>query len=160
MEKGLGVGDSALLLTMFVVGSVIGQFPLGWLAGHVDRRRLLAVCVFAAMGSLGMLPVVIGNLLLTWLVMMLLGVTLGSFYVISMAMIGARFKGSDLVGINASFVFLWELGSVIGPTISGTAMDTMGPEGMPLVGCVLCALFLGFLLWRIKVMEPVERALV
>ncbi len=158
MEKGLDAETSALLLTMFVAGSVIGQVPVGWLADHVDRRRLLAACVFVSMASIAMIPWVIGNTPLTWLVMMFMGFALGSFYVISMAMIGVRFKGADLVGINASFVFLWGLGAVIGPSISGTAMDAMGPEGMPVVGTVLCAIFLGFLIWRIKMMEPIERA--
>ena len=158
IEKGLDAETSALLLTMFVVGSVIGQLPVGWLADHVDRRRLLAVVVFVSMVSIAMIPFVIGDTLLTWLVMIFMGIALGSFYVISMAMIGVRFKGADLVGINASFVFLWGMGGVVGPSISGAAMDTMGPEGMPVVGTVFCALFLGFLLWRIKVMEPIERA--
>ena len=62
------------------------------------------------------------------------------------------------LGINASFVFLWGMGDVIGPLMSGAAMDVMGPEGMPLVGIFLRAIFLGFLFWRMKVMEPIERA--
>ena len=73
-------------------------------------------------------------------------------------MIGVRFKGADLVGVNASFVFLWGLGAGVGPFISGSAMDAIGPEGMPLVGVTFCALFLGFLVWRMRVMEPAERA--
>lgn len=158
IEKGLDAEASALLLTMFVLGSVIGQVPIGWLADHVDRRRLLAGCVFLSMVSISAIPFVIGNLPLTWLVMMALGISLGSFYVIAMAMIGVRFKGADLVGVNASFVFLWGIGGVIGPFFSGSAMDGMGPEGMPLVGATFCALFLGFLIWRIRVMEPTERA--
>ena len=158
IDKGLDEQTSALLLTMFVVGSVIGQLPVGWLADHVDRRRLLAACVFLSMISIGLIPFVIGNLTLTWSVMILLGVSLGSFYVVAMAMIGVRFKAADLVGINASFVFLWGIGGVMGPLFSGSAMDVMGPEGMPLVGVSFCALFLIFLLWRIRVMEPIERA--
>ena len=157
IDKGLDAESAALLLTMFVVGSVIGQVPIGWLADHMDRRRLMAGCVFLSMLSIALIPAVIGNTALTWLIMMLMGVSLGSFYVISMAMIGARFKGADLVGINASFVFLWGIGGVVGPSISGIAMDALGPEGMPMVGAAFCATFLGFVLWRIRVMEPQER---
>ena len=63
-------------------------------------------------------------------------------------MIGARFKGGDLISINASFVFLWGLGDVIGPFVGGTAIDSFGPDGMPAVGVVACALFLGLVLFR------------
>lgn len=148
VQKGLHAEDAALLLTMFVFGSVIGQIPIGWLADHMDRRALLAICVLVAMLSIGALPFVIGHTASTWVVMLLMGLTAGSLYVIAMAMIGSRFKGADLVSINASFVFLWGLGDVIGPFISGTAIDAFGPDGMPGVGVVVCALFLGLVLFR------------
>ena len=148
VQKGLSAEEAALLLTMFVFGSMSGQIPIGWLADHMDRRALLAWCVFIAMLSIGALPFVIGNATSTWIVMVLMGLTAGSLYVIAMAMIGARFKGGDLISINASFVFLWGLGDVIGPLVGGAAIDSFGPDGMPAVGVVVCALFLGLVLFR------------
>ena len=56
----------------------------------------------------------------------------------------------DLIGINASFIFLWGLGDVIGPAFSGGAMWAVGPDGMPLVGVVFSAAFLAFILYRIR----------
>ena len=149
IEKGLDPDTSALLLTMFVLGSVCGQVPIGWLADHVDRRKLLAACVFVTMVCIACLPVAMGNIVATWAVMLVMGVFVGSFFLIAMAMIGARFKGTDLVGINASFIFLWGLGDVIGPAFSGGAMWALGPDGMPLVGVVFSAAFLAFILRRI-----------
>lgn len=151
VQKGLDAEVAALLLTMFVLGSVAGQIPIGWLADHVDRRRLLAVCIFVSMLSIGALPFVIGDPASTWAVMLFMGITAGSFYVIAMAMIGSRFKGAELVSINASFVFMWGLGDVIGPFISGAAIDAFGPDGMPGVGVVVCAVFLGIVLSRRRV---------
>ena len=148
VQKGLDAEEAALLLTMFVFGSVSGQIPIGWLADHMDKRALLAWCVVVAMISIGALPFVIGNVAATWVTMVFMGLTAGSLYVIAMAMIGVRFKGADLVSINASFVFLWGLGDVIGPFISGAAIDIFGPDGMPAVGVVVCALFLALVLVR------------
>lgn len=148
VQKGLDSEVAALLLTMFVLGGVIGQIPIGWLADHMDQRVLLAWCTFIAMLSIGALPFAMADVTLTWMVMLLMGVTAGSFYVIAMAMIGGRFKGADLISVNASFVFLWGLGDVIGPLISGAAIDAFGPDGMPGVGVVVCALFLGMVLFR------------
>ena len=149
IEKGLDPESSALLLTMFVLGSVLGQVPVGWLADHMDRRKLLAVCVFVAMVCIACLPAAIRHLAATWAVMLVMGLTAGSFFVIAMAMIGTRFKGAELVGINASFIFLWGLGDVIGPAIGGGAMEALGPDGMPLVAVVFSAMFLAVILRRI-----------
>ena len=150
IEKGLDPDTSALLLTMFVLGSVCGQVPIGWLADHVDRRKLLAACVLVTMLCIACLPPAMGHIVATWAVMLVMGVVVGSFFVIAMAMIGTRFKGTDLIGINASFIFLWGLGDVIGPAFSGGAMWAMGPDGMPLVGVVFSAAFFAFILYRIR----------
>ena len=148
VQKGLDAEEAALLLTMFVFGSMSGQIPIGWLADRMNKRVLLAWCVLVAMLSIGALPFVIDNVTSTWVAMVLMGLTAGSLYVIAMAMIGVRFKGAELVSINASFVFMWGLGDVIGPFIGGAAIDTFGPDGMPAVGVVVCALFLGLVLVR------------
>ncbi len=148
MQKGLNAETASMLLTMFVLGGVVGQIPIGMLADKMDRGRLLAWATLIAMFSIAALPFVIGHTAMTWIAMMIMGVTVGSFYVIAMAMIGARFKHADLVSINASFVFLWGLGDVVGPSISGGAIDVWGPDGLPATGAVICALFLVFIVWQ------------
>ena len=148
VQKGLDAETASLLLTMFVMGGVVGQIPVGMLADKMDRRVLLAWTTLIAMMSIGALPFVIGHTLQTWAIMMVMGVTVGGYYVIAMAMIGVRFKGADLVSINASFVFLWGLGDVVGPFISGTAIDLWGPEGLSATGVLVCAMFLLFILSR------------
>lgn len=148
VQKGLNAETASMLLTMFVLGGVVGQIPIGMLADKMDRGRLLAWATLIAMFSIGALPFVIGSTAMTWIAMMIMGVTVGSFYVIAMAMIGARFKHADLVSINASFVFLWGLGDVVGPFISGAAIDIWGPDGLPATGAVVCALFLVFIVWQ------------
>jgi MFS family permease len=156
IEKGLGEETAALLLTMFVLGAVVGQVPVGWLADHVERHRLMAWCGFVTLVTIGLIPISIGSLVMTWAVMLVMGMSLGGFYVIAMAMIGQRFQGADLVGINASFVFLWGVGTVVGPLISGSAIETFGPDGMPGVGVALCAIFVGFVIWRIRASREAE----
>ncbi len=148
VQKGLNAETASMLLTMFVLGGVVGQIPIGMLADKMDRGRLLAWATLIAMFSIAALPFVIGSTAMTWIAMMIMGVTVGSFYVIAMAMIGARFKHADLVSINASFVFLWGLGDVVGPSISGAAIDIWGPDGLPATGAVVCALFLVFIAWQ------------
>jgi len=150
IDKGLDAESAAFLLTMFVAGSVIGQLPLGWLADHMDRHRLLAWCTFFTMLSIAALPFAIASERLTWVVMGVMGVALGSFYLLAITMVGARFRDADLVSANATVLFVWGIGMMLGPALSGSAMDALGPDGMPLVGATLCAVFLAFIIWRIR----------
>jgi hypothetical protein len=59
-----------------------------------------------------------------------------------MTMMGRRYRGADLIGVNTSFVFVWGVGASIGPGLSGGAMTAFGPDGMPAFGAILCAVFL------------------
>jgi len=154
LAHGIPQETAAMLLTMFVIGSVVGQLPLGWLADHVDRRKLLAWCVFVSLFALAALPFSIHDIVLTWIVMIVIGLTQGSFYLLAMVMMGSRFKGADLIGINASFVFLWGLGMVAGPSITGVAMDLIGPNGLPVVAITFCSIFLAIIVRRIVTRPP------
>jgi MFS family permease len=154
LAHGLSQETAAMLLTMFVIGSVVGQLPLGWLADHLDRRKLLAWCVFASLWALVALPFSLDSLVATWTVMMVIGLTQGSFYLLAMVMMGSRFKGAELIGVNASFVFLWGLGMVIGPSITGIAMDLIGPNGLPVVAALFCTIFLVIIVRRIMTQPP------
>ena len=72
----------------------------------------------------------------------ILGASLGSFYIVAMTMMGRRYRGADLIGVNTSFVFIWGVGAAVGPGMSGASMEFFGPEGMPALGMVLCVGFL------------------
>jgi len=142
LEKGLDEESAAFLLTLFVSGSVLGQLPVGWLADHIEHRRLLFAASLTALVALAALPAMIGEPLLVWPVMLTLGASLGSFYIVAMTMMGRRYRGADLIGVNTSFVFIWGVGAAVGPGLSGGSMDIFGPDGMPALGMVLCAAFL------------------
>ena len=101
----------------------------------------MCVSALTALVSLATLPVIIDEPLLVWPVMLTLGASLGSFYIVAMTMMGRRYRGADLIGVNTSFVFIWGVGAAVGPGLSGSSMDLFGPDGMPALGVVLCAGF-------------------
>jgi MFS family permease len=151
LEKGLDDESAAFLLTLFVSGAVLGQLPVGWLADRVEHRRLLMAASLTALVSLATLPWVIERSLVVWPIMLTLGASLGSFYIVAMTMMGRRYRGADLIGVNTSFVFIWGVGAAVGPALSGSSMDLLGPDGMPLLGGGLC---FGFLLLCLR--APME----
>ena len=141
IKKGLVEEVATLLITALVLGSLLIQLPAGWLADHVEGRKILTGGATLTLLSFVALPFALGSELARWSVMLLMGACMGSFYVVAMTMMGRRYRGVDLIGVNTSFGFAWGLGAAVGPGLSGMSMNLMGPEGMPLTGGLLCAFF-------------------
>ena len=73
-------------------------------------------------------------------------------YTVAMVELGDRFSGTLLLTGNSAFGIMWGMGGIIGPSIAGTAMDLMGPEGLPVTVGILFGL-LGLL----AVLMPLDR---
>ncbi len=150
MRKGLDDAAAAFLLSYFVGGAVVGQLPVGWLADHIDRTKVIAGCVAITLVTLLVLPFLVGDRFLGIAVVGLMGATVGSTYTVALAMMGERFKSGGLVGVTTCFMFLWASGSFIAPALSGAAMEFGGPDGMPVLAAVLSAFFLAILVREIR----------
>ncbi len=55
---GISGQTGTLWLSAFVIGNVVMQWPIGWLADHADRRAVLAGCALASALLVGLLPMV------------------------------------------------------------------------------------------------------
>jgi MFS family permease len=153
-RKGLDELAAAFLLTSFLFGSVLGQFPLGWLADRIDRTKLIAGCVAVTLLMLLALPFIVLDPVLSTIALGLMGATVGSTYMVALAMMGEQFKGGELVGITTSFMFLWAFGAFVAPALSGGAMAIAGPDGMPVLAAGLSVLFLILLVREIRNPRP------
>ena len=142
------------MLTVLIVGAVATQLPLGWLADHVGGRQMLIGCAVFTLITAVMLPFVLDSSWLMWPVLFVWGGALGGFYTISMVMIGRRFKGADLVAVNAAYVVLWGFGAIIGPAVTGGAIESWGFNAMPLVVAVCCLLYLPLAITRLMRGSP------
>jgi MFS family permease len=150
LQKGMDEGSATFMLLLLVLGAIMGQLPAGWLADHFDHLRILATSCLTTLVAMAMLPLTIGVPALMWPVMLTMGAGLGSFYVVALTMMGQRYRGAELISVNTSFVFVWGIGSAVGPGLSGGAMTVLGPDGMPVVGVALCAVFLAACIRQIR----------
>ncbi len=143
LRSGIGQEAAVWMLTVFVIGSIAFQIPMGMLADRVDRRRLFVACVAATALGCAALPLVIGWAPGLWLLMFLWGGLIGSFYTLTLALLGQRFAIRDLAVANAAFILAYDLGGAAGPVLGGAALDLWGPNGLPLaVGLALAAFLL------------------
>lgn len=137
---GLGIGfdvaGGARLVTVLVVGAIFLQIPIGWFADKTDRVWVLIGCgVFATLG-LAVAPFASPTTTLP-VILFCLGGLLGSFWTLSMAILGSRFRDGDLATGNVALTLAYGVGSVAGPAIGGFAMELWPPHGLMTVLAVL-----------------------
>ncbi len=143
LRSGIDQAAAVTMLTVFVAGSIVFQIPMGALADRMDRRRLFLACVAATALGCAALPLTIAWVPGLWLLMLLWGGLIGSFYILTLALLGQRFAARDMAVANAAFILAYDLGGAAGPVLGGAAMDLWNPHGLPLVvGLALIAFLL------------------
>ncbi len=127
---GVSAQTGTLWLSAFVVGNVVMQWPIGWLADHADRRAVLAGCAFASALLVGLLPLVPATSPAVLAVVLLWGGISFSIYPVALALLGQRTKGGDIARANTAFSLMYILGGLVGRPTTGGAMDAFGEPGL------------------------------
>jgi MFS family permease len=133
LHLGMSVQVSSLLLTVLVAGSIVLQFPIGWLADRTDRMRTLLLCALAGTVAAVVLPFSIGTDWLMWISLFALGGTMVSLYTLSLTILGDRYSGGEMAAAVSLIAMVLAVGSTLGPLISGGAVDAWNPYGLNLV---------------------------
>jgi MFS family permease len=127
-------------LSVFVIGNVLLQWPIGWLADHADRRAVLAGCTLASALLVIVLSQVPAQSLAVLAVIGLWGGLSFAIYPVGLALLGLRFGAGDMARANTAFSMLYIVGGLVGRPLAGAAMDAFGDPGL---GWTL-AVFYGF----------------
>jgi MFS family permease len=131
LAHGIGEARVAALLTVFIVGNVALQVPLGLAAERWSARTILILCALAtALGSLLMMPLV--ETVALWPLAFILGAVSYGLYSVALVELSERFAGAMLIAGNAAFAMMYGVGGLFGPPGAGTIMDMIGPNGLPL----------------------------
>ena len=155
IQNGLDLATSANILTALILGNVLLQFPIGWLCDKFPHRFVLAGCALITSISLVFLPGVIDSGL-KWPLLILMGTAGYGVYTVSLAALGNRFSGIDLVNGSASFALVWGFGALFGSVSGGWAMLGFGPHGLPIsLALVYLLLALG-VSWRQVSLQKVK----
>jgi MFS family permease len=143
-DVGLTEARALYLITLFGIGGIVGQIPIGWLADRVDRMFLATVCTLLVVATSLAMPLVISIQPWNLLFMLVLGAVLSGVYTIALVIIGEQFKGADLAAASALFGVMWGAGTVMGPQLGGLVYDQFPPHGIPISLAALTGMFLTF----------------
>jgi MFS family permease len=126
MAGGMEEGAALRLMTALVVGGIVTQYTLGWLADRTSRKLLLAALGLIYAALIAIFPFVLGTPVFALAVIFVMGTTVIGLYMLGLAMLGQEVEPSQLATANAAFMLMYTSGSIVGPALTGAAM-TNGP---------------------------------
>jgi MFS family permease len=151
LAVGLSDDDTSWLMSGLMIGVILAQVPLAWLADRFGRTRVLVTCYLLTLVGMGCLFCAHGYWwLASWL--FVAAACSGAFYPLGLALLGEKLPTSSLARGNAWYLAINCLGSLTGPVVAGWSMDSFGRDAVFLagggaVGLVL-ALWIALATWQ------------
>ena len=146
VEIGLGEADAVRLLAVLAIGSMALQYPIGWLADHVDNHMLVAAIALALLAGSAAFPWVLPHAAIGMVFMFFYGGVLGALYTISLVLLGRQFRGADLGAASAMLSVMFCIGAFVWPPLGGAIMERVGERAMPVSLVIAYATFLPIVL--------------
>lgn len=144
--QGWTNGQAMRLISTLMLGAIVLQLPIGWMADRLPKRKLvMALAWISAVGALCW-PFVLSHTALAFSIVFCWGGVFVGIYTVMLALVGERFSGASLVGIYAVMGLAWGIGALVGPTLAGVAMGASARFGFPCLISLACAGFAVFLL--------------
>jgi len=149
---GLNLDQAASLLFALQAGSLLLQWPLGWVSDHFDRRRVIAALA-AGTGIVSLLilwssshapPAVIIVSFALW------GGLALCIYSVCVAHACDLVDPEDIISTVSSLLFAWAAGVTIGPLVAAGTMEQLGPGGLFLYTAVVMLALTAFIILRIS----------
>jgi MFS family permease len=157
--KGYSQADVALLMAAMPVGTLILQFPLGWLSDRVDRRMvLIATTLLAAIAGFAALGLDGGPLTMLIVVYLLWDGASETVYSLASAHAGDRASKDELLALSSSLLFAWSLSGFVVPGIGTVLTALYGTIAFIYVAVAIAVVWAAFVLWRITRVVPVPAA--
>lgn len=149
---GLNQGEAAALLFALQAGSLLLQWPLGWLSDRFDRRYIIAglaagtsivsvVILFASMNGAGTL--------ILWAFAAWGGFAL-CIYSVCAAHACDIIEPEHIISTIGTLLFSWAVGVTIGPLFGAMAMAALGPGGLFIYSAAVCLVLTVFVVVRIR----------
>ena len=133
--------EIALFVAMLFAGALILQYPIGWMSDRVDRRRLIfgaaalgaTACALGWIAGSGTGPAGSGT---PWPLMaaaFLAGGVTTPLYALLLAYTNDFLSSEEMPAASGGLIFTFGLGAILGPLLTGWAMEELGPFAFWLV---------------------------
>jgi len=134
------------LISTLMLGAIVLQLPIGWLADKMDKRRLTLALAWISAATALLWPFALREAWVAFVMVFVWGGLFVGIYTVMLTLVGSRFKGGDLVGVYAVMGLAWGVGALVGPSVAGAAMQGSALFGLPVMIALACALFAVFMM--------------
>lgn len=138
---GLSKERVGWLTSGIMIGVILFQVPVAWLADRLGRAPVLLACHAVVLAGLFVLPWCTVSLALP-ICLFFIGACSGAFYPLGLSLLGEQVGDAALARASACYLALNCLGSLVGPSVTGWVMDAFGKQALPASGIAACALVL------------------
>ncbi|MEQ1956345.1 MFS transporter [Mesorhizobium sp. CN2-181] len=154
--KGYSQSQVATLMSAMPLGTLMFQFPLGWISDRTDRRYVLiaAALLVAVMGVVA-IRFDGGALLTIILIYVIWSGASDSIYSLSSAHGNDRASKDDLVTLSSTMLFAWSVAGFLAPGLGTVLTALYGTQSFIYVAIAIAACFAGFVFWRVLKSPPV-----
>ena len=159
LDIGLAVHEIPILVMATQFGTLVLQWPLGFLSDRIDRRSVIVIATLGS-GVTSLLAVFVGGSSFPALVAIfaLWGGFALSIYSVCIVHAGDFAKKSQYLPLVSSLMLAWAIGASIGPSIAAFIMEALGAAGLMYYGSAISVAIGGFAIWRMYRRAPVAPA--
>ncbi len=134
VREGMSSTNIANMMALVMLGAIIFQYPLGRISDKVDRRYVMVVLSIAG----ALVGFLISNYQVEgqspqfqfFLLMVLLGGFVYPLYGLVNAHANDHADPEDFVKISSSLLIIYGFGNMIGPVMTGSAMEIFGTNAL------------------------------
>ncbi len=150
-KVGLSVREISAFVAALFVGSFLFQFPVGWLSDLMDRR--VVILTLAAVGAVacGAAFALQSSFVALLVAALVMGGMASPLYSLFIAYTNDFLEHEDMPAAASGMVFVYGVGAIAGPLVTGQVMDLFGPEVFWVVLGALFAAIAVYTAWRMTV---------
>lgn len=152
----LTVAQISILISTIYLGSLIMQYPIGWLSDRIDRRKLIVIV--ALMGGAGAsLILLIGHTYpLLIVACFIVGGSANPLYSLLVSYTNDYLEVDQMASASGGMLFVNGLGAMGGAIIVGYMMNWFGPPGFFLFIMVLLLAIAAYALYRMTQRQSIS----
>jgi MFS family permease len=155
-KVGLVLAAVAFFTAIPILAGAVMQIPVGLLSDRMDRRKvLLGVAALALVADLAFILIAPEGRILNLVLAAMLGGSIYAMYPVIVAHANDHAAPGTAIQISGGLLLTFGIGSIIGPTVAGWAMEAVGSRALFLTTALSHGMVILYTLWRISRRDPV-----
>ena len=129
--EGLSVRNTALFMSLAVLGGAVSQWPIGRLSDKLGRRAVaIVVCAVASMAGVALYATSGANATALFGLAVLYGSMAFTVYTLCVAHANDLVHRKRAVEVSSGLLLVFSAGAILGPMMASAMMQTFGHSGL------------------------------